>query len=72
MPAALTVSPGATVEVQNQDTTTHTVTATGSGKFDTGNVAPGKSATFTAPSQPGSYPYICSIHQFMTGMLTVR
>jgi plastocyanin len=71
-PPALTVKPGARVEVLNQDTTTHTVTATGSAKFNTGNVAPGQSATFTAPTAPGTYPYICTIHQFMKGTLTVR
>ena len=72
MPPSLTVNPGASVEVVNQDTTTHTVTASGSGKFNTGNVSPGSSATFTAPSQAGRYPYICSIHTFMMGTLIVR
>lgn len=72
-PATLTVGPGAIVTVHNDDSATHTVTATGSSKpFDTGNVAPGASATFTAPSVAGSYTYICRIHQFMHGTLVVR
>jgi plastocyanin len=70
-PGTLTVKPGAKVTVTNKDTTTHTVTATTGKAFDTGNVAPGASGTFTAPTKPGSYPYICSIHPFMKGTLTV-
>lgn len=70
-PAALTVHPGAKVTVVNQDSTAHTVTATGDKEFDTGTIAPGRTATFTAPAKPGTYGYICSIHQFMTGTLTV-
>jgi plastocyanin len=69
----LVVSPGARITVHNQDPTTHTLTSSGSAKaFDTGDIAAGATATFTAPSQPGTYPYICQIHQFMHGSLTVR
>lgn len=70
-PATLTVKPGTVVTVDNQDSTPHTATATGSKAFDTGTITPGKKATFTAPSKPGSYPYICTIHPFMKGTLTV-
>jgi plastocyanin len=70
-PATLTVHPGAKVTVTNQDSTAHTVTATGAKQFDTGDVAPGRTTTFTAPSKPGTYPYICTIHQFMKGTLKV-
>lgn len=69
-PASLTVRPGQTVTVVNQDSTTHTVTASDK-SFDTGNIAPGASATFTAPQQTGGHPYICTIHPFMHGTLTV-
>ncbi|MER6164404.1 cupredoxin domain-containing protein [Streptomyces violaceorubidus] len=71
-PASLTVSPGATITVVNDDTTTHTLTATKGGAFDTGDIDPGKSATFTAPSKPGDFPYDCTIHPFMKGTLTVE
>lgn len=71
-PAALTVAPGAKVTVVNNDTTTHTLTATKGASFDTGDIAPGKSATFTAPSKPGAFPYDCTIHPFMKGTLTVK
>ncbi|WP_333767465.1 cupredoxin domain-containing protein [Streptomyces sp. IBSBF 2435] len=70
-PATLTVRPGAKVTVVNQDSTVHTVTATEDKQFDTGSVAPGRTTTFTAPTTPGTYGYICTIHQFMTGTLTV-
>ncbi|MFD7734791.1 cupredoxin domain-containing protein [Kitasatospora phosalacinea] len=71
-PDTLTVAPGTKITVTNQDSTAHTLTATGAKAFDTGTLAPGASATFTAPSAPGDYPYLCTIHQFMTGTLTVK
>jgi plastocyanin len=70
-PANLTVAPGTKVTVTNEDSATHTVTATGAKAFDTGDIAPGKSATFTAPTTPAAYAYICGIHQYMQGTLTV-
>jgi len=70
-PASLTVAPGTKVTVTNEDSTTHTVTATGAKAFDTGDIAPGKTTTFTAPATSGAYPYICEIHQYMQGTLTV-
>ncbi|WP_157531485.1 MULTISPECIES: cupredoxin domain-containing protein [unclassified Kitasatospora] len=70
-PDKFTVSPGATVTVVNEDSTAHTLTATGQGGFDSGTIGGGKTATFTAPTAPGSYPFICTLHQFMKGTLTV-
>ncbi|MFH9861361.1 cupredoxin domain-containing protein [Streptomyces sp. NPDC017202] len=72
-PADLQVRPGAKITVVNRDSTAHTVTATGDKKpFDTGNIAAGATATFTAPSTTGSYSYVCTIHPNMKGTLTVR
>jgi plastocyanin len=72
-PASLTVAPGTTIRVRNSDTTAHTLTDKADPKlFNTGDIAPGQTKTFTAPAKPGSYPYICLIHQFMTGTLVVR
>jgi len=65
-----TVAPGSTVTVKNSDTTTHTLTANG-GAFNTGNIAPGTTASFTAPSTAGAYGFHCAIHASMTGTLTV-
>ncbi|PYC76350.1 metal-binding protein [Streptomyces tateyamensis] len=71
-PADLTVAPGTVITVVNKDSTAHTLTATGSKAFDTGTLGAGNSATITAPAQDGSYPYICTIHQYMKGTLTVK
>ncbi|MBS2548686.1 cupredoxin domain-containing protein [Catenulispora sp. NL8] len=71
-PTDLSVAPGQTVTVVNNDSTTHTLTATTGKAFDTGDIAPGKTATFTAPTTPGTYSYICTIHQFMHGTLIVK
>jgi plastocyanin len=75
-PSDLSVAPGATVTVTNEDATAHTVTATvtssGDKAFDTGDIAPGRTVTFTAPGTAGTYAYICEIHQYMQGTLTVR
>ncbi|MFJ8043273.1 cupredoxin domain-containing protein [Kitasatospora sp. NPDC096147] len=70
-PGDLTVAPGTRITVANQDSAPHTVTATDKA-FDTGRIEGGRSATFTAPSKPGSYPYICDVHPFMAGTLTVK
>jgi plastocyanin len=73
-PVNLMVKPGATVTVVNQDAVAHTVTAspTGGGiPFDTGTINGGATGTFTAPTTPGTYPYICTFHAKMHGVLTV-
>ena len=67
-----TVKAGSTVTVKNNDSTAHTVTSDTAGQFDAGTIDPGQSATFTAPSTPGSYPYHCNIHPTqMRSTLTV-
>jgi plastocyanin len=70
-PSSITVSPGEKVTVLNKDSVAHTVTANDK-KFNTGDIDPNKTVTFTAPAAPGKYPYICTIHQYMTGMLVVK
>jgi plastocyanin len=69
-PVTLTVKPGTKVTVTNTDSVTHTLTANG-GAFDTGDILPGASSTFTAPSTAGTYAYHCSIHLFMKATLIV-
>ena len=71
-PATLTVAPGTKVTVTNEDSVAHTVTSTASPHaFDTGDVGAGATLTFTAPTKAGTYTYICSIHTYMHGSLTV-
>ncbi|MDK9500930.1 cupredoxin domain-containing protein [Streptomyces katrae] len=71
IPQDLTVRPGAKINVINSNSVPHTVTATDGAAFDTGQIAPGQSVTFTAPDTPGSYAFICSLHPRMKGTLTV-
>ncbi|HEX5404180.1 MAG TPA: cupredoxin domain-containing protein [Pseudonocardiaceae bacterium] len=70
-PSTLTVTPGAKVTVKNTDSAAHTVTASDK-SFDTGDIDTNATTTFTAPTKPGTYKYICTIHQFMQGTLTVK
>ena len=46
------------------------VTADGAAEFDV-KIDPGRSATFTAPTRPGSHPYHCTFHRNMHGTLKV-
>lgn len=68
--APITVSPGATITVVNDDTVEHSVTSNPKGAFDT-HVDGGASKTFTAPTEPGTYPFTCVYHPSMTGTLVV-
>lgn len=65
------VAPGAKITVRNADSAPHTVTATTGKAFDA-QVGGGETATFTAPSKPGSYAFFCSVHPNMKGTLVVR
>jgi plastocyanin len=57
--------------VINEDPVAHTLTAKDK-SFDSGTIAGGERGRFTAPSRPGSYPYICAFHEYMTGTLIVK
>jgi plastocyanin len=70
-PVVLTVVRGARVTVINEDPVAHTLTAKDK-SFDSGTIAGGERGQFTAPSKPGSYPYICAFHAYMTGTVIVR
>jgi plastocyanin len=56
--------------VDNQDGTEHTVTADTGDAFD--DPARAGTTTFTAPTEPGSYPFHCEIHPEMHGTLVVE
>jgi plastocyanin len=67
----LTVAPGSTINLANNDTMEHSVTSDTAGAFDQ-DVDGNEKATMTAPSQPGEYPFHCSYHPNMKGTLIVK
>ena len=69
--APLTVAPGATVTVVNSDSVEHTVTADSGNAFNA-EVGDNGTATFTVPTQPGTYAYHCTYHPSMHGQLIVQ
>lgn len=68
--APASVKAGAKVEVRNEDSTAHTVTAD-DGSFDAGEIAASGEGSFTAPSAPGTYAFHCNIHPSMKAELVV-
>lgn len=62
-PAVLEVTVGEQVIFFNNDAVAHTATSE-DGSFDTGNIAPGLSATVTF-DKPGTFTYVCSYHPGM-------
>jgi plastocyanin len=70
-PGTLTVKAGAKVAVSNDDSTAHTATSDDGSTFDTGDINPNQSASFTI-SKAGTYAYHCSIHPFMHGTIKVN
>ncbi|SES42992.1 cupredoxin domain-containing protein [Actinokineospora terrae] len=69
-PQQLTVVVGTTVTWKFTDTAKHNVTASGK-SFASDDLSDGATFTHTF-DKPGEYPYICSLHQYMTGTITVR
>ena len=74
VPANLVVKVGQSIVVTNDDSVIHTFTALDK-SFNSGNIMPGQSATVKI-SDPGSsamsLSYQCTIHQYMTGTITVK
>jgi plastocyanin len=70
-PSSLTVKAGTKVTFTNEDSTTHTATSQGDSTIDSGNLAKGQTYTVTL-SKAGTYNYICTIHQYMHGSITVQ
>jgi plastocyanin len=65
----VTVAPGATVTVKQEDSVKHNVF---SNDFKVGLLDKGQTATFTAPTAPGTYEYTCTVHGKMHGQLIVQ
>jgi plastocyanin len=75
VPATLTVHEGDSVVWVNADPFPHTATAatatSAAGHFDSKEIAPQQSWTYTATVK-GEFPYLCTLHQTMKGTLRVE
>jgi plastocyanin len=79
-PSTLTVKKGDSIQVTNKDSVPHTVTngkdasdPTSGKLFDTSIINAGSTAQIsTAKLSIGSYPFHCSVHPYMTGLLKVQ
>ncbi|CAG9164772.1 cupredoxin domain-containing protein [Cupriavidus pinatubonensis] len=69
-PPELAVNMGDTVVWINNDPFPHTVTSQ-AGRFDSKSIAPGESWRYKA-TRKGEYPYMCTFHPTMKGMLRVK
>jgi plastocyanin len=71
-PKTLTVKAGSTVKWTNEDTATHSIKDTSQLATPVSPDLVGKGSTFSITyGQPGSYSYICGIHQYMSGSVQV-
>jgi len=69
-PREITVAPGTTIVWSNRDETPHTLIANdGSFVSKAMDTDDHYEHTFAAP---GDYPYFCTLHPFMTGVVHVR
>lgn len=69
-PVTVVIGVNNTVTWNNDDNAPHTVTANDA-SFDSGNVAPGQSFTYTFTT-PGTYQYHCIYHPWMVGTIIVK
>jgi len=69
-PQTVTIRAGGTVTWTNEGPSVHTATAD-DGAFDSGNLNRGDSFTQTF-DEPGTYPYHCTPHPFMTAEVIVE
>ncbi|GLZ41943.1 cupredoxin family copper-binding protein [Actinokineospora sp. NBRC 105648] len=69
-PAALTVAVGTKVTWKFLDSAKHNVKAN-DGSFKSDDLAGGATYSYTF-TKAGEFPYICTIHQYMTATVTVR
>jgi plastocyanin len=68
-PAALTVTPGATVTFENRDDMVHSIVGVG-GSFRSKALDTGDKFSFTF-DKPGEYAYFCGLHPYMKGKVVV-
>jgi plastocyanin len=69
-PAALTITAGTTVTWKNEDDSPHRI-GDKDGTFKSGALDTDETFSHTF-AKPGVYPYICTIHPYMVGKITVK
>lgn len=69
-PSAINMLPGAKITWTNADTETHSIVSDDATSFNSGNIAPGGSFSFT-PSATGTYAYHCGVHPGVQGTIYV-
>lgn len=69
-PTALRIRAGDQVVFKNNDLVPHTATSKEKGRFDSGSLNAGESWPLTFRNQ-GSFPFVCSFHPMMEGMIVV-
>ena len=69
-PQTVDVKPGDEVEFVNRDVLEHTATAANNA-FDSKGIKAGQSWKWKAGG-PGQYPYVCSFHGNMKGVINVK
>jgi len=70
-PKTIVVHLGDRVAFRNSSSAPHTITADHGRAFDSGNIAIGKTWTFTA-KHAGSFSYYCVYHALMHGKIVVK
>ncbi|MBW3610272.1 MAG: cupredoxin family copper-binding protein [Actinobacteria bacterium] len=70
MPAEIDVAAGTTVTWTNQEAAEHSIRDEGDLFAESEALAEGESFSFTYDT-PGAYPYVCGIHPYMKGTVTV-
>lgn len=70
-PKTIVVHLGDRITFRNSSNAPHTITVDHGRAFDSGNIAIGKSWTFTV-KHIGSFPYHCSYHALMHGKIVVK
>jgi plastocyanin len=68
-PPTAAIAVGETIQFINLDEEPHTATST-DGTFNSKALDTNQTWNYTA-TKPGTFPYICSVHPFMKGSLTV-
>lgn len=71
-PTPVEIAPCDVIVWKNSHNQAHTSTGDGNQKWSTGNIAPGESSTEAVQfPTAGSFTYICALHPFMKGTVTV-